>query len=490
VTDTTPTSPAASAGTPPGPTVAVVGGGIAGLAAAWEMATAPGVGRVIVLESSDRLGGRIQSAEFGGREIPLAADAFVARRPEAVELCRDLGLADELIAPGARTAGLWSGGRLHQLPDGLALGVPTRIGPLARSGILSVAGLGRMAADLATAPWTGAVTDEDAAIGPLVARRLGREVVEKLADPLIGGIHAGSVDTMSAAAVFPALLDAARRPGSLARNLRPTVPGADDGSPEAKDAAPVFLTLRRGLTQLVDELGRVLAGRGVELHTGWGVQEIGQRAGGGWRLSSGSGELETDAVVLALPAPAAASVVRGALPELARRLDAFSYASVTVVTLRFAADDVGRALTGTGYLVPRIGEPLLTASTFLSVKWPDLARPGDVLVRVSAGRHGDDRAAALDDDDLVARATHELTPALGLAGKPLESTVTRFPDAFPQYEVGHLGRVEALERAAAQAGGLALAGAVLRGVGIPACIGGGRRAARLALAGVGTAPAR
>ena len=472
----------------PAPTVVVLGGGIAGLAAAWELVTQPGAARVVVLEGSDRPGGKIAAGEMGGRTVPLGPDAFVARRPEALELCRDLGLGDELVAPGARHAALWTDGRLRQLPPGLALGLPTRIGPLARSGILSAAGLGRVAADLATPPWkTSGVDGGDAAIGPLVAARLGREVVQKLADPLIGGIHAGSVETMSAAAVYPLLLEAAARAGSLARNLRPAVPAAGDSTPDAEDAAPVFLTLRRGLTDLVERLVQELTRRGVEIHPARPARALSHRSAGGWRVDTAKGAIDADAVVVALPAPAAAAVVRAPAPDLGHRLAAVSHASVALVTLRFAAGDVGQTLGGTGYLVPRAGDPLLTACTFLSVKWPALARPDDVLVRVSAGRHGDDRHAALDDDALVACATEELAPALGLTGAPLEWMVTRYPDAFPQYDVGHLERVEEIEQAASRAGNLAVAGAALRGVGLPACIASGRRAARLAVAGLGAA---
>lgn len=468
------------------PTVAVVGGGIAGLAAAWELAQAPDPVRVVVFEASARLGGRIVSADFADRHVPLGPDAFVARRPEAVALCRAVGLGDELVAPGARGASLWSGGRLRALPDGLAIGVPTRLGPLARSGILSPGGLGRVAADLA-APrwWAPAELEDDEAIGSLLARRLGREVVDKLADPLIGGIHAGPVDTMSTAAVFPALLQAAQRRGSLARNLRHVAPATDDAGDDADgtdEVAPVFLTVRGGLARLVERLAATLSARGVETRTGASVRGLRRGAGARWSVDTGHEALEADAVVVALPAPDAAAVLGPADTELARRFGSVTSASVALVTMRFAATDVGAPLEGTGFLVPRAGGAHITACTYLSVKWPELSRPGDVLLRASAGRAGDDRALALDDDALVARATDELGPMLELTGPPDKWTVTRHVEGFPQYEVGHVEWVRAVEEAAERAGGLAVAGATLRGVGIPACIAGGRRAARLALA--------
>lgn len=463
-------------------TVAVVGGGIAGLAAAWELSGA-GV-RTVVLEASSRFGGKITGAELGGRYVELGPDAFVARRPEAVELCRELGLGDELVAPGPRAAYLWHGERLHPLPGGLALGVPTRLGPLAASGILSPGGLGRVAADLGTPPWrrrTWPATDEP--IGPLLAARLGQEVVDRLADPLIGGIHAGSVDTMSAAAVFPPLLEAAARPGSLMRHLRPAAgPGAGD------PGAPVFLTVRGGLTRLVDALTGALRARGTELRTDSAVRSV-SRVGTTWTVDAEGGAVEADGLLVALPPGPAAALLGPVDEELAARTGELRVAAVTLVTFRFAPKDVGRVLGGTGYLVPRTDGGLLTACTWLSSKWPHLARPDDVLVRVSAGRFGDDRPEAMDDEQLVGAALAELGPALELGGAPLEWRVTRVPDAFPQYDVGHLGRVADMEQAAARAG-IALAGAMLRGVGIPACIASGRAAARAVLERVGTSMGR
>ncbi|MDE3085378.1 MAG: protoporphyrinogen oxidase [Acidobacteriota bacterium] len=455
--------------------MAVVGGGIAGLAAAWELAGggAPGTpgtpgARVTVLEADGRLGGKIERRHFAGRHVDLGPDAFVARRPEAVELCQELGLGDELVTPAETAAYVMAGGRLRRLPAGLALGVPTRLGPLARSGILSPAALARAALDVVLPRHAGAAPS-DAAVGPLVAGRLGRQVVERLADPLVGGIHAGSVEEMSAAAVFPDLLRAAGQGGSLMRRLRPPAPS---GAP-----APVFRSLRGGLAALVDHLAEALGRAGVELRTGCEVRRLERR--GRWVLDTADGApLEADAVVLAVPAPRAAALVAPHDAGLAELLGALSYASVTLVTLRFATGDVPPLPPGTGYLVPRTGGAMVTACTWMSAKWPELARPGDVLVRASLGRFGDDRALAMDDDALVGRAVAELTPALGLRGGPTDAMVARFPLAFPQYTVGHLDRVAAMEQAAGRLGGLALAGAALRGVGIPACIASGRRAAR------------
>jgi len=479
--------------------VAVVGGGIAGLAAAWELSEGPGPGaRVIVFEGESRFGGKLRTETFGGQDVDLGPDAFVARRPEALTLCTELGLATDLVAPEARRAYVWARGHLRLLPAGLALGVPTRFGPLARSGICSPAGLVRPALDLLR-PALGSAPvsapDADRSVGDIVRRRLGREVASRLAGPLIGGIHAGTVESMSAAAVFPALLTADRRPGSLMRALRndgpptPPVTGADGGA-----APPIFLSVRGGLGRLVDELTRALADRGVELRDHSPVDAIGRAAGGGgrrWAIRTDGEQCDADGIVVAVPAPAAAGLLRPLDAALADGLDAVSYASVVLVTMRFAEDAAPHPRDGSGFLVPRESGrdpgPLVTACTWLSSKWPELRRDGELLLRVSVGRDGDVRHATLDDDALVERCVAELGVMMGVRGSPVETLVTRWPSAFPQYQVGHPARVAAIESAAARLPSCALAGAALHGVGIPACIGSGRRAGRAVLDGIGAA---
>lgn len=466
----------------PRPTVAVVGGGIAGLAAAWELSRAGTGPEVTVLEADGQPGGKIRTGELGGRRIDLGPDAFVTRRPEALSLCRELGLEGELVEPATGSAYLWNGGRLRALPAGLALGVPTRLVPLARSGVLSPWGVGRAALDL-LAPPLGAghrARGTDTAVGELVRRRLGREVAQRLADPLIGGIHAGRADHMSAAAVFPALLEAAGRPGSLMRALRrlspaPAAPTTTATPPAAPAPGGIFAGLHGGMSLLVTRLASALEGAGAEVRVRFPVQSL-ERAER-WVLHGPGGErIEADAVVLAAPSPLSAALVRPHSARLAQLLDSVEYAGVVVATMRFRSTDVAALPPGSGFLVPRTGDAMVTACTWMSSKWPALARPDDVLVRASLGRYGDERPLALDDDAVVRRATEELAPAMGLRAAPAETAVTRFPAAFPQYTVGHLSKVAAMEQAAAGVGGLALAGSYLRGVGIPACIASGRRA--------------
>jgi oxygen-dependent protoporphyrinogen oxidase len=484
----------------------VIGGGIAGLSAAWELTCAAPGTRVVVLEADDRLGGKLRTGEIGGRAVDLGPDAFLARRPEAVALCHELGLGDELVSPGARGAFVWARGQLRALPAGLALGVPTRLYPLARSGILSPVGVGRAAVDLLSwSPRRRAPAHDgpDLPVADITRRRLGRQVTERLVDPLIGGIHAGDTTQMSTAAVFPALLEAAARPGSLMRALRPaantaantstpTAPtthghlGVPDGEP------PVFYTVRGGLARLVESLASSLRARGVEVRRRTPAEHLARRGAPGdsvggddaaarWAVRTAADTVDCDAVVIATPAGTAAALLGPVDHTIATMLEKIAYSHVTLVTMRFPAAGVERALEGTGFLVPAAAGCLITACTWLTSKWPELQRPGDVLLRASTGRFGDDRASAMSDDEIVERVLEELGPMLGLRAGPTESIVTRWTGAFPQYAVGHVERVRSIEDSVARVPALALAGAALHGVGIPACIASGRQAARTVL---------
>jgi oxygen-dependent protoporphyrinogen oxidase len=465
--------------------VVVVGGGISGLAAAGELtggATADDGCEVVLLEQSERLGGALRSEAIGGRTVDLGPDGFLGRRPEAAELVRQVGLGDALIPIAGRGASVWARGKLRAMPEGLALGVPTRFRPAARSGILGARGRFGLAFDLLLPRPDVRGPIGDRAVGPLVARKLGRRVVDALVDPLIGGIHAGSVDDMSTAAVFPPLLAAAQRRGSLMRALRAEVPAPDPDGP------PLFWALEGGMAALIDGVAQALRGRGVDVRVGAPVERL-ERRGAGWTVWSsggdgGRGGLEADGVVLATPAPATAVLVRPHDDESAALLDAIDYASVTLVTFRAGVDDVPAELYGTGFLVPRRSphkghDPwAVTACTYLDRKWPHLAREGEVLLRASLGRIDDVRVEEWSDADVVERSWSELGALLGVTGQPAEAVVTRFPSAFPQYRVHHLLRTAGIEAALGRLGGLAAAGAAYRGVGIPACIAGGRDAAR------------
>ena len=447
---------------------AVVGGGIAGLAAAWEL-TICDPDAAVTVHDPGPLGGKIRTLPFEGHPVDAGPDAFLTRVPDAVDLCAELGLTEELVAPAAGSSMLWWGARLRPLPSGLVLGVPGRVSAIARSGILSPLGSARAGLDLVL-PRT-AVPDE-VTVYDLVARRFGREVALRLVDPLVGGIHAGRTDELSAAATVPQLVAAARRSRSLLLGLRRAAPPGGAG--------PMFLTPRDGLGRMVEVLVARLRDRGVTF-SDVPIRAV-QPAGGGVSID---GERH-DGVVIALPAPGAAGLLAAAAPGAAAGLRGIGLASVALATMAFPGDAPVVPAGVNGFLVPRASGRLMTACSFASSKWPHWAAPGTVLVRLSAGRAGDDRALALDDAVLVERLAGELAAALAVGPiEPRASRVTRWPGAFPQYAPGHLGRVEAIESELRRAvPGAALAGAAYRGSGIPACIASGRRAAR-SLAGTG-----
>jgi oxygen-dependent protoporphyrinogen oxidase len=431
------------------PRVTVVGGGITGLAAAYTAAQAGA--EVTLLEAGTRLGGCIEGATVGGASVEAGADAFLARVPEAAALAKAVGLGNELVAPAPVGPMVWSGGRLRRFPEGLLLGVPAGMTAVARSGVLSVGGMARAALDLVL-PATPVV--DDVSVAELVGRRFGREVVERLVDPLIGGINAGRSEELSAAAVAPQIVAAARAHRSLLLGAR-----AQQRTATATEA-PVFLTVRSGLTRFVECIAEQ---SGAGIHVGVAVDSVDDLDG---------------AVVLAVPAAVAAGLVARRCPDAAEELRAIRTASVGMVLLAYDEEAFPAPLDASGFVVPRVEGRLLTACSFGTSKWPQWKVPGRVVLRVSVGRAGDDRWQSLDDDALVARVHDELVAALGVRDEPLDTQVRRWIGAFPQYEVGHLARVDRIEDALRRdLPHVVVVGSSYRGLGIPACIRQGREAA-------------
>lgn len=449
--------------------VAVVGGGITGLAAAWE-AVRSGA-EVMVLEASSHLGGKILTEELAGHLVDLGPDAFVARTPEAVGLCRELGLEDQLVTAATDHAALWVGGRLRPLPRDILLGVPSRVRSVARSRILSPGAVARLAlAGLIPRRRERGDHAADRSVGDLVAARLGRQVQQRLVDPLFGGIHAGPSDHLSVRATAPQLAAAASS-RSLLRGLR---------SQRANGAErPLFHSLRGGLGQMVDRLVEELRSGGATIHLDAPVESVPVEG--------------AHATIVATPTNVAADVVAAGSPEAASELRAIRYASVAVTVLAYPASAFPRPPEGSGFLVPHGDDHLITACSFASSKWPHWAEPGEVVLRVSSGRFGDDRALELSDVELVQRLHNELVEVLELNQAPVRARVTRWVDAFPQYQVGHLERVARIEAALRRdLPSVAVVGAAYRGLGITTCIAQGRAAAHRALAAAasGAEPAR
>jgi oxygen-dependent protoporphyrinogen oxidase len=444
--------------------IVVVGGGITGLAAAYELRQSPDPPAVTVLEASDRLGGKILTTTFAGRPVDAGADSVLARVPWAVDLFTELGLANELVAPATSQAAIWWRGALHSIPSGLVLGVPSGLPGLARSGLLSWRGKARAAVEPLLPR-----TDGDDDLRLTIRRRFGAEVYDRLVGPLVGSINAADPDHISLAAAAPQIADAAVH-RSLLLGLRAagrSVPAGD---------RPVFLTHPDGLGHVVHRLASRLRDAGVSLRVGTVTNRIEPRPGGGFAIAG----LEADAVVLTAPADAAATILSGVAPDAATRLRAVRYASVALVTLALPANAVGQRLDGSGYLVPAAEQRHVTACSWGSSKWPHWAGRGDVVLRASLGRAGDEHAVDLDDDALAEATLADLRRHLGVRGDPSHVRVTRWPRSFPQYEPGHLVRVAAIE--AALPPGVVVAGAAYRGIGIASCVRQGRDAARLALA--------
>ena len=450
--------------------VVVVGGGITGLAAAWELSATPGR-RVVVLEASDRFGGKVRTSPFAGLPaVDEGPDAFLARVPEAVALCRELGLGDDLVSPSTAKAWLWWDHRLHGLPAGLVLGVPSDLAGLARSRLLSWPAKARAALEPLLPGLAARVADDN--LGALVRARFGDQVLERLVDPLVGGINAGDADQLSAKAAAPQILGVAGASRSLLFGLRRQAAAAP------ANPGPVFLAPRGGMGSMVERLVAGLCERGVELRTGVTVDAL-ERAGARWIV----GDLTADAVIVATPAFVAAPQLAAASPEAAGVLAAIPHASVAMITLAYRDVDVGRPLDGSGHLVPKPGQRALTACSWASTKWAHWKTPGQAVLRASLGRLGNEAAAHGSDDELVTRAVDDLTEPLQLRADPTAVRVTRWEKAFPQHMPGHLDRVAAVETALRRdAPGVWAVGAAHRGVGLPACIRQGRAAARDAMA--------
>ncbi|MEW9530302.1 protoporphyrinogen oxidase [Microbispora sp. NPDC049125] len=454
----------------PGRHVVVVGAGIAGLAAALHLSRGEGRPRITVLDGASRIGGKLYASEVAGVRVDAGAEAMLARRPEGKELARLAGLGDTLVDPGTTQAAILSRGVLRSLPKGHVMGVPSDVTALARSGVLSAAGLARVPLDRVLPP---TLVTTDVSVAAYVRARLGGEVVERLIEPLLGGVYAGRSDLLSLDATMPKVAAAARTERSL------LLAAGSIAAQAPKDAGPVFTTLRDGLGGLPEAVAKA---SGADVRTGVTVREL-IRTADGWRLVTGPTRdeevVDADAVILAVPARAASRLLRREVPGAAAELERIEYASMAIVTLAYSKGAFPEPPAGSGYLVPPVEGRPVKAVTFSTTKWPHLAAADRdlVVVRCSLGRLGEEQMLQRDDAELVALAMDEMTEVMGVRGLPLDSRVTRWGGSLPQYEVGHLDRVARIHAAVAAGPGLAVCGAAYDGVGIPACVSTGRTAA-------------
>ena len=454
--------------------VAVVGGGIAGLAAARRLESAARDVDVVLVESGDVLGGKIRTERVDGFVIEAAPDSFLSRKERGVGLCEELGLGDQLI--GRRLENPRSfvrrGRDLHPLPEGLTGMIPTNLDALERSALLSDEGKTRFAAEVDVPAASGS---EDESVASFVTRRFGREAYDGLVEPLMTGIYGGDGELLSLRATFPQLRVLELEHGSLLRSLQAHSVTGD---------RPPFVSLRGGMDTLVAALVASL-GR-TRLLLGRPSQRILARAGG-YDVELTDGEtIRADGVVVATPAFVTAALLDALDADLAAAHAEIPYASSVVVTLAFSAQDVA-ARDGYGYVIPRAESRDVLACTWSSQKWEGRAPNGDVLVRIYAGRFGGRDLTLDSDSELVALAREEMA-LLGVTADPALIRIQRWPLGMPQYVLGHLERLERIEGALGKQHGLAVAGAAYRGVGIPDCIRSGETAAESvvrALAGAG-----
>jgi oxygen-dependent protoporphyrinogen oxidase len=447
--------------------VVVIGGGITGLVAARDLALG---GMSVTLVEPDVPGGKLRAAPFAGGTLDEAADAFLARVPEGVALCRELGLEGDLVAPAERRAYVWSHGELRLLPSSQVLGVPTDLDELAATGIISPAGIEDARRDLAeplVAP------EGDVAIGAFMRARLGDEVTDRLIDPLVGGINAGDTDQLSLDATVPQLAAAARSgaPSLIEACQRQQAMVSDP-------TAPVFFAPRGGMAELAVAVLADAAKHGCKMVA---VHAVGlERERNSWRVALEGGQaLPADCVLIATAAGPAAGFVRPHAAKAGTLLAAIPYASVAMVSLAVARADIDRDLDGSGYLIPRVEGRTTTACSWTSAKWAHLGDADTTWLRASVGRDGDDTVLGMSDDAIVAAVVADLTDTMALRGTPIEARVSRWPGSLPQYRPGHLDRIEAIEAdLAAATPAVVVTGAAFRGLGVPACIRQGRAAAQ------------
>jgi oxygen-dependent protoporphyrinogen oxidase len=467
--------------------VVIVGGGISGLAAAFFLR-----GRgldVTVLEGSPRIGGKLAVSEVAGIDVDEGAEALLARRSEGKDLIGAVGLAGELVLPGTTAAGIWTRGRLRPLPKRQFLGVPADLAELESSGILSGPGMARARDDLRL-PTTQ--RDGDVPVADYVGARFGPELVDRLVDPLLGGVYAGRSEDLSFEATLGGLAQAAHRHRSLTAAAASLLSAPAPRTADAP-AAPVFTTLASGLGTLP---AAAAAASGAAVRTKAMAREL-ARTANGWRVAVGPAWapewLDADAVILAVPARPASrllTAVAGAA-SAATALAEIPYASMAIVTMAYPHDGFPRPPERSGYLVPAVDGRAVKAVTFSSVKWPHLRAGGDGLdiIRCSLGRMGEESLLQRDDAELARLAAADLADATGVSGPPAAVRVTRWGGGLPQYTVGHTDRVARIRAGAASLPGLAVCGAFCDGVGIPACIAAAQLAADQALAHLGSGAA-
>lgn len=455
--------------------VVIIGGGIAGLSAAYSLREHQPKGaefEIVLLERKDALGGNIRTEKVNGFLIEGGPDCFLSEKPWAMELCKRIGLADKLqpTNDAFRKTFVLSGGKLHVLPEGVILMVPTKILPLAVSGLISWPGKVRMAMEMFV---PRKKDDKDETLGEFVRRRLGQEALDKIAEPLVAGVHAGDPETMSVRASFPKFVQLEQEYGSLIRGMlkrmelmKKTHKPAPQGE-GPKKRVTMFMTLRDGLTDMVEVLASILKKSGnTVIRTGVNVTAVAEKNGRYEVSIEGEKTLDADAVIVAAPAYAASNVLKDIDGELSRQLLTIPYVSTATVSIGFKRSDIKHPLNGFGFVVPKMEKRRIMAATWTSQKFQYRAPEGHVLIRCFVGGSKNMELVDLSDAEMVKMVREELRDIMGIDAEPVLAKVFRWRNSMPQYTVGHEERIASIEEKVARHKGLFITGSAYHGIGI------------------------
>ncbi|MCK8489842.1 protoporphyrinogen oxidase [Paenibacillus sp. MBLB2552] len=448
--------------------VVIIGGGLTGLSAAFyvrkfysERGLIP---QITVLEKGNTLGGKIETLEKDNFVIEKGPDSFLARKTAMTDLAKELGLEDELVSmnPDAKKTYIVSGGKLHPMPSGLVLGIPTELGPFLRSGLVSWSGKARAMLDLVMPPRH---SEEDESLGMFIERRLGSEVLQNVTEPLLAGIYAGDTYKLSLQSTFPQFGEVERAYGSLIKGM---MTGKKPVETHTGTKRSAFLTFRKGLQTLVNGLVASLSDVDCRLETE--AVEIRRTGPETYEVVLASGEvLAADDVIVTVPAFAAAELLRPHVDVTA--LDAINYVSVANVVMAFDRKDVTGLFDGSGFLVPRKEGLNITACTWTGIKWLHTSPDDKMLLRCYVGRSGDEEKPFLPEEELTELVLGDLKRLMNITARPLFTEITRLPKSMPQYPVGHLQQVAELSRQLQESmPGVYATGAAFYGVGLPDCI--------------------
>jgi oxygen-dependent protoporphyrinogen oxidase len=456
--------------------IAIIGGGISGLAAAYRVRELNPSAEITLFEAADRLGGSLQTIRQDGFLIEQGADSFITNTLWASDLCRRIGLADQLIPTNsnARGAMVVAHGKLERVPEGFLLMAPQKLGSILRTPILSLSGKARLAGEYFIKAREASAGDDES-VASFVRRRLGREAFERLVQPLVGGIYTADPEKLSLAATLPRFLEMERQHGGLIRGVRAQKQNTRDadGANESGARYSMFMTPKHGLSSFVDAIAARLPKESVQLNC---KTERIEKAASQWCVVSGNKSENFDGLILATSAAVTAKLLNGVDPSLADELAGIEYAGSAVVTLGYDRKQIGHALDSFGFVVPAIERRRILSASFSSVKFPGRAPNGKELIRVFLGGALQSEMLDLSDDQLCQNAEEELRDLLQITGSPCLSLVFRWPASMPQYHLGHLDRVARINDRVAQLIGLALAGNAYGGVGIPQCVRSGEEA--------------